>query len=55
MADTLGYSDDSIYSHADGLLARQHGQEKFTLKATNHVGDFIGALTIGDGDLVADV
>ncbi len=54
MADTIGYSENSIYMQARGLLVRQHGQERFTTKATNDVGGFIGALTIGYDDMVAD-
>jgi hypothetical protein len=55
-ADTIGsYAGNDVYTYAHGLLARAHGQEKFTTRATNQTSDLIGTLTLGDDEIVPDV
>jgi len=55
-ADTIGiHAADDVYGFAHGLLCRQWGQEKFITASVNSTTDLIGALQIGDDDLVADV
>jgi hypothetical protein len=54
-ADTIGGYGDDIYGYAHGLLIRQWGCDQFTTQATTTTGDLMGALKLGDNDLVADV
>jgi hypothetical protein len=55
-ADTIGASAGSdIYPYAHGLLIRQHGRDRFTTNSIDETSDLIGALILGDDDVVADV
>jgi hypothetical protein len=54
-ADTIGDVADGVYRYAHGLLCREWGQERFITASTNATSDLIGALQLGDDELVTDV
>jgi hypothetical protein len=55
-ADTIGHTaGDKVYPYAHGLLTRQWGRNRFTAAASNPTEDVIGALTVGDSEMVPDV